>query len=129
MIKANSGRRSGPKIGTHHKPIARAAASTRTLDGIVFDSVFEMNRWAALRLREQAGIVRNLQRQVPYSLTVNGQKVARDYRLDFQYETFVDGAWRVVYEETKQFDTDIQKFRRKIVQALHGINITIQTRE
>lgn len=129
MRKASGGvaMRQGPRIGTHSKPIARRPAAERTLDGIVFDSVFEMKRWASLKLKETVGHIRNLKRQVPFSLVVNGVEVGRPYRLDFQYEAFVDGEWRTIYEEAKEFDTDVQKLRRKVVEALHSIRITLRT--
>ena len=47
-----------------------------TIEGITFDSKREARRWQELKLLERAGEIERLERQVPFSLVVEGQKIA-----------------------------------------------------
>lgn len=42
------------------------------LDGLRFDSKGESKRWAELCLLERAGEIKNLKRQVPFKMAING---------------------------------------------------------
>ena len=62
-----------------------------TVDGIVFDSKKEAQRYQQLKLMEKAGAICDLQRQVKYELIpaqyINGKCVERavTYTSDFEY--------------------------------------------
>lgn len=89
--------------------------------GNVHDSGKEYRRWQELQLRERAGEVRSLRRQVPYALVVNGVLVCQ-YVADFVYE---EGQATVV-EDVKSPPTRAKpdyRIKLKLMQALHGTQI------
>lgn len=88
-------------------------------DGIIFDSKKEAGRWLELKLEERTGRIANLRRQVSYGITVNGEHVC-NYRADFVYER--DG--RRIVEDCKGMRTEVYTLKRKLMAAVHGIEIT-----
>ena len=46
--------------------MSKYKAKKTIVDGIIFDSQKEAQRWCELRLLEKAGVIKNLQRQVPF---------------------------------------------------------------
>lgn len=98
-------------------------------DGKVFASAIEARRWQELELLQAAGQIRNLQRQVPYDLVVNGQHICT-YIADAVYELdSVPGypdSWITVVEDTKSKPTRKKRdysIKRKLMRACHGIEI------
>lgn len=65
-----------------------------TIDGETFDSQREANCWAILKLREKAGEITDIKRQVPFSLMCptpgDDEEVCR-YFADFTYRDVVHG--------------------------------------
>jgi len=98
-----------------------------TVDGIQFASMKEARRWGELRLMEQAGEIRNLQRQVPVPLEGrDGPLKTRSGRVmrltvDFVYEDSRLG-WATVYEDAKGKPTRDYEVRRAVAQAM-GIEV------
>jgi len=90
----------------------------RTCDGIVFHSRGEMLRWQELRLLEKAGVLRRLERQVPFQLWVNGQLIG-EYVADFVYS---EAGGRIV-EDAKGFRTEVYRLKKKLMAACYGIEI------
>lgn len=101
------------------------------VDGILFASKRERERYLALKLRERAGEVRNLRTQVEYRLEVRGALICK-YRADFVYEerqhdprkppterTF----WVAVVEDVKGFKTPVYRLKKKLMRACHGIEL------
>jgi hypothetical protein len=89
--------------------------------GAVHDSTKEFRRWQVLELRQRAGEIRSLRRQVPYALVVNGVLVCQ-YVCDFDY---IEGEARVV-EDCKSPPTRklaAYSIKRKLMMAIHGIQI------
>lgn len=58
-------------------------------EGMKFDSKHELQCWKNLKLREKAGEIYDLERQVPFSLEVNGIKIGR-FTADFYWKQKVD---------------------------------------
>lgn len=89
--------------------------------GAVHDSTREYQRWQALTLRERAGDITALRRQVPFALVWNGVLICR-YIADFVY---VDGATTVVEDVKSPPTRKLQVYRLKklMMQACHGIQI------
>lgn len=91
-------------------------AQKTELDGITFDSRKEANRYALLKQQERFGLIKDLQRQVPFELqpayTDNqGKKIrAITYVADFVYNE--DG--EMVVEDTKGFKTKEYQIKRKL---------------
>ena len=101
-----------------------------------FSSKKEYKRWIELSILEEAGVIRNLQRQVKYELIpaqreretitqrgriVPGKVIEREvcYYADFVYEQ--DG--EVIVEDTKGVRTDAYIIKRKLLLERHGIRI------
>jgi hypothetical protein len=90
-------------------------------DGLTHDSKLEYRRWCELQLRERAGEISNLRRQVVFDLCVNGVLVCR-YVADAVYD---EGGQQVV-EDTKSEPTRKKRdyvLKRKLMRAVHGIEI------
>ena len=90
-----------------------APKAERTLDGIVFASKAEMNRYAELRMFERAGIISELKRQPRFILQVAAHKMRSIvYVADFRYLEKSSG--HVVVEDVKGHRTDIYKLKLKL---------------
>lgn len=96
-----------------------------SIDGVVFDSKKEANRWFELVLLQKAGQVTDLKRQVKYELIpsqrVDGKVAERacTYVADFVYKQ--NG--KTVVEDTKGFKTKDYIIKRKLMLYIHGIRI------
>lgn len=89
--------------------------------GNVHDSTKEYREWCDLELRERAGEIRSLRRQVPFALVVNGILVCQ-YIADFVFE---DGAATCVVDAKSPPTRAKPEYRikLKLMQAIHGIQI------
>ena len=100
-------------------------AEKTELDGIVFDSKKEAQRYAELKLLERSGAIHNLQRQVRYELIPaqkkDGKTVERacHYIADFVYE---DNG-KTVVEDVKGYRTKEYVLKRKLMLQVHGIEV------
>lgn len=97
-----------------------------TVNGQVFDSKKEANRYKELLLLEKAGVIKNLSRQVKFVLIPSqrdesGKVIEREcsYKADFKYEE--DG--KTVVEDVKGFRTKEYIVKRKLMLYQYGIRI------
>ena len=98
-------------------------AKKTTDDGITFDSKWEAQRWGELQAMERGGLVRDLERQVKYDIVVNGEKICR-YVADFRYKIVDDdGGTKEVVEDAKGFETADFKIKKKLMRAVHQIDL------
>jgi len=88
------------------------------VDGIRFDSKLEARRYCVLKLLQQAGQISDLKLQVPYKLEINGSLVCK-YVADFVYQE--NG--QMVVEDSKGVETPEFKLKKKLMKAIHGIEI------
>ena len=119
-------------------PESKYKAQKVVVDGELFDSKREARRWTELRLRERAGEIRNLRRQVKYVLlpaqrepdtkgkrggTVKGRVIEREvaYYADFVYEDAFSG--KLIVEDAKGMRTDAYILKRKMLLYFYGIRI------
>ena len=96
-------------------------AEKTTIDGLVFDSKKEADRWAHLSLLQRAGGITGLRRQVSLAVDINGKRICR-YVADFCY--FEQG--REVVEDCKSTYTSklpVYVLKKKLVLAVLGIAI------
>lgn len=107
---------SKPKRGNKY------GAKRTLLDGICFDSKAEASFYAALKQREKAGEVTDIERQREYDLMVNGVLVAR-YRADFVFFDRRVRARRVI--DVKGVATRDFTMKRKLMKACHGIEVEV----
>ena len=110
------------------------------IDGIVFDSKKEANRYRELKLLEKAGEISDLKRQVKYELipaqydtkdewvspTRVRQRVvcvekAVTYYADFVYKDKMTGETMV--EDAKGVRTEVYKIKKKLMLWVHGIKV------
>ena len=91
--------------------------------GFKFDSKWESERWGQLKSMEKAGVVTQLERQVRYNLTVNDVKIC-DYVADFRYLLEEEnGLSKLVVEDAKGVLTSEFKLKKKLMKAVHNIDI------
>jgi hypothetical protein len=91
-----------------------------TVEGVTFDSKAEANYYLTLRLLERAGQVRDIELQPSFVLRVN-DVIVGTYRGDFRYYDAALGA--VVVADVKGVKTPVYRLKKKLVKALHGIDI------
>lgn len=94
-------------------------------DGIEFDSIKECQRYCELKLMQRAGVISDLQMQVPFELIpsqrIDGKVVERavNYIADFVYQ---QNGLKVV-EDTKGMRTKDYIIKRKLMLYIHNIRI------
>lgn len=117
------------KFGIRHDPEGRAR---RTVDGILFHSQAEAQRWGELKLMQKAGRISELIRQVKLRLcvdqtiTMNGvRRRVREIKwvVDFRY--IDNSGMELVYEDVKGRGkgrgTETEAFRLKLRLALRKL--------
>jgi len=94
------------------------------VDGFVFQSGLEANRYAELKILEKAGEISDLQLQVPFSLSVNGVHICK-YVADFVYRTGDGGRGmgEQVVEDAKGRRTAVYSLKKNLMLAILGIEI------
>ena len=101
-------------------------AKPTVVDGIRFDSKRESERYVELKLMQKAGEIQDLRLQPRFQLlikTLDGPVVCvGTYVADFAYEKLT-GAFRTVVEDVKGVLTPVYRLKKKLVQALYGIEI------
>lgn len=97
------------------------------VNGIMFDSKHEAERWVELTLLEKAHMIRDLERQVSFELIPkqvdeNGKVRERAVRYvaDFVY---FDKDGNLVVEDAKGMRTDAYKLKKKMMLYFKGIKI------
>ena len=88
------------------------------VDGIVFDSKAEARRYAELKLLEKANEISDLRLQPKFNCKIHGKKICT-YRADFDY--YHGDQW--VVEDVKGFRTQVYRLKKRLVEALHGVEI------
>ena len=94
-----------------------------TVDGRTYDSKAEANYYATLKQRELAGEVSDVELQRPFALIAGAGKLVGVYKADFTFHDHVEGRWRVI--DVKGHDTALSRFKRKFVEALHGVKVEV----
>lgn len=84
------------------------------IDGELFDSKGEADRWSQLKLLERARVVQSISRQPRFIMLVNGSEIC-ELRADFAY--YESG--RQVIEDFKGMMTTEFRLKLKLFKALH----------
>lgn len=103
-----------------------------THDGMTFDSKAEVRWWEQLKLRQMAGEISDLKRQVPFLLVINSVpvKIRSDgypkgrvcrYTADF---TYTEGGVRRILD-VKGADDPASRLRRAVVEAIYGVVVEV----
>ena len=90
------------------------------VDGIVFDSQKEANRYCELKLLEHQGVIADLELQPKYELCVGGVKVC-DYKADFRYMNSSGGRTVEDVKGGEATKTPVYRLKKKLMLAVHGI--------
>lgn len=91
------------------------------LDGKIFSSKAELQRYATLKLQELAGEISDLRTQVRYKLCINGVLVC-SYIADFVYNK----QNQEIVEDKKSAITKknpVYRIKNKLMRAIYGIKI------
>ena len=83
-----------------------------------FDSRREARRHEELRLLEKAKDIADLKKQTPFRIEINGELVCT-YKADFTYLK----AGVLVVEDAKGCKTPVYRLKKKLMKAVHGIDI------
>lgn len=107
-------------------------AKQTEVDNIRFDSKWEAKRYCELKILEKNKQIVDLKLQLPFSLDINNIKIC-NYIADFVYKInskelknelkdflFQDN---LIIEDAKGFITPEYKLKKKLMKAVHGINI------
>lgn len=105
----------------HQKDAPRAKYRNKktSVDGRTFDSKLEASVYVTLKKQEEAGLIRDLRCQVPFTLEIHGHLICK-YIADF---TFVDIEGGRVVADAKGVRTREYQLKRKLMKAIHGIDI------
>lgn len=92
------------------------------IDGYVFDSILESNRYLELKGMTCAKpkLISHLELQPKFKCDVNGKHIC-NYYADFRYWDEGSGAW--IVEDVKGVRTTVYRLKRKLVEALYSIRI------
>jgi len=104
---------------------SKFGAIRTTVDGITFASKAEARRYQELRLLEKAGEIWNLKLQRSFVLDVptdGDDEPIGASRADFAYN---ESERAYVVEDVKGFQTEISKFKLKLMAAVHGVNVEL----
>jgi hypothetical protein len=95
-----------------------------TIDGITFSSAREAKRYCELKILQRVGKITDLQLQPRFPIVIGDQKVCT-YVGDFSYreQHAPDLAGPVVIEDAKGVRTDIYKLKKRLMRAVHGVEI------
>jgi len=111
------------------KKSSKFGAKKTIVDGITFDSKWESERYGQLRAMERGGIVTDLELQVKYDIVINDIKICK-YIADFVYkEESPDGEIKEIVEDAKGFETPEFKLKKKLMKAVHGIDIYLSKKK
>lgn len=122
----------------NYNRVSKYHAKKVEVDGITFDSKKEYRRYLELKALEKAGIIKNLERQVKYTLipaqrepdtigsrggVKKGKLIEREcsYYADFVYTIKETG--ETVVEDVKGMRTPEYKIKRKLMLYIHNIKI------
>lgn len=111
-----------PKCPLCGKRWQKYGAKRVKLDGFLFDSKKEANRYGELKLLELRGEICNLEVHPRFPLVVNGVLVCT-YVADFRYVNLKPRLPRLTVEDTKGVRTQLYKLKKKLMLALHRIEI------
>ena len=111
------------------KKSSKFGAKKTVVDGITFDSKWESERYGQLKAMERGGIVTDLELQVKYDIVINDIKICK-YIADFVYkEESPGGEIREIVEDAKGFETPEFKLKKKLMKAVHNIDIYLSKKK
>lgn len=95
-------------------------AQKHSIDGYLFDSKKEAQRYSELKLLEKAGQITALKVHPVYKLSI-GQKHICNYESDFEYYDSACGDG--VIEDCKGYKTPVYRLKKKLMRVIFGVEI------
>lgn len=89
------------------------------VDGITFASKKEAKRYSELLILQRAKVISELELQPPFKVAVNGRHICT-YKADFCYR---EKSGCYVVEDVKGVKTPVYSLKKKLVEAIYGIEI------
>lgn len=102
------------------KPRKKYKNKSVEVDGITFDSALEARRYQDLKLLQFSGAIRDLEVHRAFRIEVGGMLIC-SYEADFCYTMVPSGLF--VVEDTKGYVTPEYKLKKKLMKAVHKIDI------
>ncbi len=96
------------------------------IDGFTFDSKMEARRYQELKLLEKAGKIHSIEVHRRFPLEFNGVHICI-YESDFCYWMRTTNGTRYIVEDVKGHRTDVFKLKKKLMKAIHGLDV-LETR-
>jgi hypothetical protein len=104
------------------KSASKYRAIKTEVDGVVFASKKEASRYVALKLRLAAHQITDLELHPAYLIVINGVKICK-YIADFRY--FDKAMDKQVIEDVKGVRTPVFNIKKKLVEAVYGIEVVL----
>ena len=100
------------------------ACPTRCSENVMHQSRAESRRCTELHLMQKGGLIRNLEAhpQVRFRLDVDGHHIC-EYLADFVY--FDNERSERVVEDVKGHQTEVSKFKLRLMAAIHGVTVEL----
>jgi hypothetical protein len=119
-----SGARIMPSRKSQEKRKSKFNAVGERFDGQYFQSKAELLRYQQLKIMLEAGLISDLETQPSYPIVINNQKIC-SYRADFRYKVIdeLGRTLRICVEDVKGWKTDVYVIKKKLVEAVHHINL------
>lgn len=102
------------------------------IDGEVFDSQGEYNRWCELKLLERTGQISHLRRQVrfelipaQYEIDEKGRRKLVERRLEYVADYMYTEGGKTIVEDYKGLQTDVFKIKKKLMLNVYGIKVKL----
>ena len=121
VFEWGSGRRQREAFALHVGKANKYRAKRTTIGDQTFASKREASRFLVLKRLEESGAIARLECQPEYLLEIAGRKIAK-YVADFRYVTTARPV-RVVIEDAKGYKTPVYRLKKKLVEALYGIEV------
>ncbi|WP_282926906.1 DUF1064 domain-containing protein [Helcococcus kunzii] len=85
-------------------------------DGMTFDSILEKDRYIELKRLEKLGIISDLRLQPKFEIIPTVRYKNKTYRVTYYIADFMylDSKNNLIVEDTKGFETDVYKLKRKL---------------
>lgn len=117
-------RRLQREMGVEEEKRHKYNAKAVVVEGVRYASTREYERYQELLMKEKAGLIRGLKRQVTYRFIYNGILIGK-YVADAAYLEPTDGqrGWHLVVEDSKGVRTPLYRRSKKMMLAFHEIKI------
>lgn len=126
LLSINSKESSPIKTDTNPRRTNKFNAKKTRIDGILFDSKLEGQRYVVLKDKLKRGFIRDLELQVSFDIVINEIKIC-SYIADFCYYCSKTDSY--IVEDAKGRRHPVYQLKKKMMLACHGISIVEITKD